>query len=219
MYSWVTRARSLMRICWHWHADAQTYDPSGAPGRGALSGCTRQWAAPLSRAVKSCTGNWEQVSSLSTNRWSQMSVRRGKWFINTSSSQPDGSELCKTNTNHTPALGRACGVTPFCAWCHYYPYCTECIWTTLRDAILVLPTPHISCPKKKNVVLTSATATALWLWPQPQDEASVHLGSTQELVPFFSICGATVSRPAKDRRRKKFPLHTEWKYRQSVNGS
>lgn len=80
----------------------------------------------------------------------QTPVRRGKQFVNTSSSQPDGFELCKTNTNHTRALGRACGVTPFCAWHHYYPYSTQRIWSALRDAILVLPTPCIPCPKERN---------------------------------------------------------------------
>ena len=81
---------------------------------------------------------------------SQKPIRRGEWFINTSPSQPDGFKLCKTTTNHTQALGRACSVTPFWAWHHYYPYSTQCIWSTLRDAILVLPTPCIPCPKQRD---------------------------------------------------------------------
>lgn len=82
-----------MTARWQRRADVQTDGPSGARGRGALGGGTKPWAAPSSsRAGKPCPG-------------SQTPIRKGKQFVNASSSQPDGFELRKTDTNRTRALG------------------------------------------------------------------------------------------------------------------
>lgn len=145
MYLWVTRARSLVTTLWHGRADRWSIWSTGQ--RSPRWGHERIWAAPLKQG-------WEilhrkQTAGLVPTNKSQ-SQTPIKWFVNTSSSQPDGFKLCKTNANHTQATWQS--------WWRDTVLCVTSLTSLLhtmyleqfRDAICILPTPCIPCLNERD---------------------------------------------------------------------